>query len=238
MFARNRIQNIQEPTILKLVWNVRGKTRFIVGELENLKGEVILRYFPTSNDYNRAVEKGFEPLRGFMNPQKEYREGVMDYFMSRITSRDRDDFGLYLETLGFEPNMGDAISDFALLGYGEGRLPSDGFQVINSFEDAMPAFEFVTEVAATMHCDTNDISIDFKFEDPVELVREPDNRFDEFAIKVIINKCHLGYINRIQAKTICTLMDQGHVVSSQLYRKNGRASAPRYFIFVNVQQSN
>lgn len=49
------------------------------------------------------------------------------------------------------------------------------------------------------------------FVPPVELKleREPDNRFDAFAIKVIYDNQHIGYIEASQAMFIAPWMDQG-----------------------------
>ena len=234
MFADNRIKNLQESTVLTLAWNIRGKTRFSIGELERIGGEAVLRYFPESEDFKKAQEMGFEPLRGFSDPSREYREDVLDYFMSRITSRERDDFDLYLQTLGINPDNANQISDFALLGYGEARLPSDGFQVINSYENSIPPLQFVTEVAATAHCEVDITTLEINIDDEVIFERDFNNPVDSCAIRLISGENHIGFVNRIQAKTMCSWIDQGYTVSGNIFRKNGRPSEPRYFVFVQI----
>lgn len=44
---------------------------------------------------------------------------------------------------------------------------------------------------------------------PITLEREPDNQFDAYAIKVLIENFHIGYIERGQAAWISPLMDDG-----------------------------
>jgi hypothetical protein len=41
------------------------------------------------------------------------------------------------------------------------------------------------------------------------LIREPDNAFDAYAIKVMLEDLHLGYIERGQAAWISPLLDDG-----------------------------
>lgn len=44
---------------------------------------------------------------------------------------------------------------------------------------------------------------------PINLEREPDNQYDAYAIKVLIEDFHIGYIERGQAAWISPLMDEG-----------------------------
>lgn len=43
-----------------------------------------------------------------------------------------------------------------------------------------------------------------------DLVREPENPYDGFAIKVLYDDEHIGYIERKQAMFIAPWMDMGH----------------------------
>jgi len=65
------------------------------------------------------------------------------------------------------------------------------------------------------------------FTPPVELQleREPDNPYDEFAIKVLYLDQHIGYLERTQACFISPQIDSGHeysciVTDLELRRKN------------------
>lgn len=62
------------------------------------------------------------------------------------------------------------------------------------------------------------------FVPPVELQleREPDNRFDAFAIKVIFNNEHIGYIEASQAMYISPLIDQGQTCTCTVLRLEQR----------------
>lgn len=58
----------------------------------------------------------------------------------------------------------------------------------------------------------------------LELEREPDNQFDSFAVKVLYQSDHIGYIEASSACFLAPWMDEGHkyrcVVDSLVERKN------------------
>jgi hypothetical protein len=60
--------------------------------------------------------------------------------------------------------------------------------------------------------------------DTVRLEREPENQFDAYAIKVLVEDMHIGYIERGQAAWISPLIDDGDeataVVTGHEERKN------------------
>ena len=235
MFSRNRITHLQNPTRLCLAWGERGRKRYPVGELTCGEGDTVtLRYFPDTPEFDEAKERGFLPIPAFRDENRDHSVNVMDYFMSRITSRERGDFDLYLETLGIDPSDKGGISDFALLGYGEGRLPGDGYHVINPYDEATPPLEFVTEVADLAHGEFSDerISVGEK----VDLLPEPENEADENAVRMEIDGRKIGYVNRIQAPAVRRWMDQGCALSGSVFRTNGLPSGPRVFVFLEVSE--
>ncbi|MBL4748332.1 MAG: hypothetical protein JKY17_06070 [Magnetovibrio sp.] len=156
--------------------------------------------------------------------------------MSRITSRERSDFDLYLQTLGIPPERKGKISDFALLGYGEGRLPSDGYHVVNPYTEIEPPVEFVTEVAdLTVGAFTKRMD-DVMPGQEISLLCEPGNQHDKNAVRIDLNGEKLGYINRIQALSVTQWINNGHEVKGVIFRKNGLPSAPRVFAFLEVAE--
>ncbi len=235
MFADNRINHLQEPKRLCLAWNVPGMMRCVVGELVlEEDANVTLRYFPDSSDFKTAKEKGMDLLPAFPEPSLEYSSGVMEFFMSRITSRKRTDFDLYLKSLGIDPAQQEQISDFALLGYGEGRLPSDGFHVVNDYAETSPPVEFLTEAAGLSYGAYVDRIDEVTLNQTVRFDPEPDNAHDPNAVAIKLNDLKLGYINRIQAPAVGRWIEQGFNVQGTIFRKNGLSSAPRVFVFMEV----
>lgn len=235
LFADNRISHLQEPKRLCLAWNVAGMMRRVVGELElENDGNVTLRYFPDSSDFKTAEEKGMDLLPAFEEPTLEYSTSVLEFFMSRITSRKRTDFNLYLQSLGIDPAQQEQISDFALLGYGEGRLPSDGFHVVNDYAETSPPVEFLTEAAGLSYGAYVGRMEEVALNQTVRFDPEPDNEHAPNAVAIKLNDLKLGYINRIQAPAAGRWIEQGLNVQGTIFRKNGLPSAPRVFVFMEV----
>jgi hypothetical protein len=238
MFAQNKISHLQEPQRLSFVWRKQNTSRYVVGELVRQSDDnVTLRYFPDTEVFKAATDEGMQLLPAFGEPGLEYSSGVMELFMSRITSRKRSDFDLYLSTLGIEPSQKDEISDFTLLGYGEGRLPSDGFHVVNNYSETTPPVEFVAEVSSLNFCDYVDRMEDVEINQTVRLETEQDNDADPNAVAIYLNNLKLGYLNRVQAPAVGKWINQGLVVKGNIFRKNGLPSAPRVFVFLEVSAS-
>lgn len=51
----------------------------------------------------------------------------------------------------------------------------------------------------------------------VKLKREPDNKFDKYAIKVLFNKKHVGYVPKKISKYITESIKSGILKKTQLY---------------------
>jgi hypothetical protein len=58
--------------------------------------------------------------------------------------------------------------------------------------------------------------------EPVHLVREPGNEFDEHAVAVHWNGAHLGYIPREHNRVLATLLDQGVALGASLVKVRDR----------------
>lgn len=93
----------------------------------------------------------------------------------------------------------------------------------------MKAPEFFSEVVGMHFRERDGIpakAIVANFIPPVtlQLEREPDNRFDSFAVKVIYQNQHIGYIEASTACFLAPWLDEGHnyscIVDSLLERKN------------------
>ena len=59
---------------------------------------------------------------------------------------------------------------------------------------------------------------DLTIADPITLEREPDNPFDENAIKVFARGAHIGYIEREVASFLAYELDKAHVFTVKVDR--------------------
>lgn len=70
---------------------------------------------------------------------------------------------------------------------------------------------------------------------PIRLVREPDNGHDSYAIKIMLEDLHLGYVERAQAAWISPLIDEGQVATAifDRHEQKGRNLHPILTIQLN-----
>ena len=91
---------------------------------------------------------------------------------------------------------------------------NDNTIVITAFDEDILALESI--VAGTSYLNLSKTEREIALGQTVlSLVREPENKFDQFAVKVLFNGQKLGYIPRSKNQTIARLMDVG----KQFYAK-------------------
>lgn len=233
------IRHIIEPRKLYLVWQApEGKERLrrVVGQLFRENTQVLFQYLLHTPDFEAAKKNGFEGYVAFKTNDRVYSSGVLEVFMRRLPPRSRTDFGDYLRRLGLPPDA--ELSDFALLGYSEAKLPGDGFSIINSFEDCPDPCEFLTEIAGFRYYSgmTPDflakavgMSVSFK---PVD-----DNPYDEHAVQIYGGDTMVGYVNRIQAKSFRRWL-VSNKIEATIERINEKKERPQVNVFVSVNGSS
>lgn len=240
----NWIETINEPSRLILGWqapdHLKNRFRWAVGELTHDESRVIFRYFSDSEFSHHNQGKSESELLGLgyrgypaFNPKKEIHDtGVLEAFMRRTPPRSRSDFEEYLR--GFRVKSDTVISDFALLGLTEARLPSDGFSLIDALDCSVEKCELFLEVAGyRYYSDSGEFSAFVG--KMVDLEPEEKNPQDPNAVVIRAGGLTIGYINRLQASSFkCWLRHKR--VSGVLEKLNGSADKPRAFIFVRVSR--
>lgn len=227
------IRHIVEPKRLLLVWQPldsdKVRTRRIVGELINENGNVILRYLRNTRDFVEALDAGFRCFPAFPKTDRDYPEGVLETFILRLPPRSRLDFKNFLESIRIP--FGAQISDFALLGYSEARLPGDGFSIVNPFDDTPVPCEFISEIAGFRYY--MDSVVAHEIDTALRFEPEKDNPVDPNAIAVIANDNKIGYVNRVQLQAVSHWLSHNKV-NAFIERINGRPGLPRVYMFVEV----
>jgi hypothetical protein len=228
------IEHIREPERLVLAWQapdeIKNRTRFAVGELLRRGDDADLRYHSGTPDVLRAAELGYHGYPAFKLNVESHHQGVMAAFMRRLPPRGRGDFGTYLSSLRFLPSK--EISDFALLAATEAKLPSDGFSLVDTFDDLETPAEVMLEVSGYRHCQPDLTQADIGAS--VSFVPEPDNQFDANALMIVKGDKKLGYVNKLQAPQLLKRLNQ---LSGNVERLNGTPDKPRAFVFVEFKTS-
>ncbi|MCK5707550.1 MAG: HIRAN domain-containing protein [Candidatus Aureabacteria bacterium] len=233
----NLIQNIREPHRLLLCWQApegKDRTLFTVAELQKKNNEYLFRYLKNTRDFERATDLGFTIYPPFKINPELYNSGVLEAFMRRITPRTRNDFAEYLEEFRIPNNV--QIDDFTLLGYTGAKLPSDGFLVVNPFDDIEIPAEMLVELAGTRYIKTLNMKLIHK-DDEVVLIPEPTNGYDQDAIRCMVGSHKIGYIKKGQTTAFHRwLSDKSIVLTANIERINGNADRPIIYVFVKLRE--
>lgn len=235
----NIIRHIVEPTRLLLTWqssDEAARTRFAVGQIEKSR-EIVFRYFSeqefeTLNGRPLAYvrELGFSQYPAF-KPKSAVHVGVLDAFMRRLPPRKRADFDDYIRHFRIEAGL--SVSDFALLGLTEAKLPSDGFAIVDPLDDTSSRRELVVEAVGHRHyaatCDlTGAVG------EPVWFEPESNNPHDSNAVMVTARGQKIGYINRFQCLAFREWL-RGQRVTGSIDRIDREHGHPRVHVFVRVK---
>jgi HIRAN domain len=239
----NWIEHVAEPRRLFLAWqapdHVGDRFRWAVGMLETRGDVCTLRYFGEGPEF-RSLNQGraydellaceYQGHPAFSLKREVHDRGVMAAFMRRLPPRSRPDFDEYKRQ--FRPRSDFGLSDFALLGQTEAKLPSDGFSVVDPLDAQMDWCELMLEVAGHRYYARDALGIFIG--QPVEIKPEPDNLRDPNAVQVCADSRRIGYINRLQAPTFLSWLSENRV-TGVIERLNGNPERPRAFIFVRVR---
>ncbi|GES47134.1 hypothetical protein RsS62_63860 [Rhizobium dioscoreae] len=234
----NQIEHIVEPRRLLLTWQTlddsKTRTRFAVGELR-AGSRPSFTYF-SEDEFLRLNGKSLAEVRSigyaqypaFKPTKPHHTDGVLEAFLRRLPPRNRADFDKYISH--FRISGSADLSDFALLGITEAKLPADGFALVDPLDDTEAAREMMIEVAGHRHypCElTGAIG------EAVELTPEPENEWDPSAVMVFAQGKKVGYINKFQCAAFKKWIQESRV-GAVIERVNGTATHPRLYIFARV----
>ncbi len=220
-------------TKLWLIWKEpKERRRYIIGEL--LYDGSIYRFKYINPELNSAKEKGLDFFPGFNEIDKEYESttGLFSNIESRLPNISRPEYLEILNTYDLEPNA----SQIEILKKTKGRLLTDNFEFVPEFDKNKIEFE----IAGTRHTkDFKKYKKIFEINDNLILEREPENEFDENAIKVLCKKngkvYMLGYAPRFYSKELTKMLKNNIEYSAQIKYLNFETKLSDEDITVNVK---
>ncbi|KQY12714.1 HIRAN domain-containing protein [Rhizobium sp. Root482] len=234
------IEHIVEPNRLLLTWqapdSANNRTRFAVGQLEAGLAATF-RYFSEEeffsiNDTPLGIVRrlGFAQYPAFNPDRPIHNSGVLEAFSRRLPPRSRSDFADY--RAHFRLGLNVKVSDFALLGITEAKLPGDGFALVDPFDDRVQPREILLEVAGYRHYAKN-CSLENSIGEGVEFVAERDNAYDKNAVMINALSQKIGYVNKFQCSAFLTWMREGRI-TAVIERLNGEPGRPRAHVFARI----
>lgn len=225
------LHSIAEPNSLLVTWQPKsGGARFLVATISRQTDGYVFTYLTGSKDFELAKNAGFNGHPAFNQEVREHSNNVLDPFLRRLPPKSRGDFGRYLQQHCL-PNPFHA-SDFALLGYTGAKSPADGFILFPDFTDVHSSFDYLLEVAGTRYETALDLA-KINLDDPITLVPEDNNQFDENAIALYHPQGKIGYVNKVFCKLLRQLLP-ATPISASIAKKNGTAERPLLYLLLSV----
>ncbi len=190
---------------LWLIWkNPETRRRYKIGILNYENGKYSFKY--VNPELDDAIQNSFKCFPGFEDVNKEYVSGeLFPNIVTRLPNPSRPDYLDILNAYGLEGNS--TIMD--ILVATRGRLITDNYEFVLPFDEQKIEFD----IAGISHSkDIKKIIKDIIINDRLELEKEPNNKFDNNAIKIMINKngkkYHIGYVPRYYASDLSKLLDK------------------------------
>lgn len=235
------------PSELTLAWRApeseEDRKRWAVGVLSNRGNRPTFRYLEgeefsrvnlgrTRSELTALGYHGYPTFEPSKSEDGLFVDGVMEAFLRRLPPPHRSDFSKYLE---FYRYRGDALAPMSLLALTSARLPGDGFSLIDRLDPSTEACDLVLEVTGFRHRRPHPSLLHEGM--PLSLVAEPENPHDADAVRVDASGTTIGYVNRLQARTVSAWL-QTRVMSCWLVRRNGRPDSPVAFAFLRMRRSD
>ncbi|PWL73864.1 hypothetical protein DBY21_10015 [Candidatus Gastranaerophilales bacterium] len=198
------------------------RPRHIIGILQRDNNNYSFMY-SEKNVAIAAQEDDFTYYPAFNEINKVYTDNVLEIFKRRLLNpqrRDYDDFLNYWGAIGYKEDT------FSLLGLTGAKLLTDNFEFIAPHEEC-PA-RFNTDVSwlntkSKYVVDKIRQLTNKEIEERLSLKQEPENSYDDKAVKVLFEQELLGYLKSIHCENVFNAINKGKMVRTQVANiiKNG-----------------
>jgi hypothetical protein len=171
-----------------------GKRRHIVGVLKR-NATLGVRFAYIKSGIEAAKKDGFSPYTEFPDFSKEYTGGVLEVFGHRIMKSERSDISDFYDFWEIDTKFKD--DKFYLLAHTQGLNPTDNFEFLADYNPT-ENLRFLTDLASLSSLKLPAESV--KAGDVLTYKLEPDNKFDNKAVKVFKGNTEVGYIKKIHSR--------------------------------------
>ncbi|WDI30554.1 hypothetical protein PUV54_11360 [Hyphococcus flavus] len=228
------ITKICEPSKLILAWKPvdtrKSRRHFPVGIFERQRDKILFRWLSDTEDFSLALNEGFDVLFGNDRGNSSEPQRIFDVLSKRLPRRDRPDYEKYLAQFRINPDVN--ISTFAMLGYTEARLASDGYSIIDTLESASKGCQYFHEVVG-YHYYAKNLTGQI-LHSQVEFRHEPQNKYDPNAVGIFLRNQLCGYVNRLRAPMLNQIL-KNYTVTAYLESINGSKDKPVAHVFFELE---
>ncbi|WP_179381138.1 HIRAN domain-containing protein [Jannaschia marina] len=209
-----------------------GEHQYVVGELEQRPHRLGFHYL-REDLLAPAIAAGFEGYVGLPLHSTELDFLASKVLIRRLPPIGRSDFPELLRRFGLPTDQ--SYPDLTLLAYTGAKLSSDGFSICETFDGFEGAFSYVFDVSRTRSfLDFNELVIG----ETILFENEPTNEVSPNAVRLSREDWEaVGYINQLQAKTVCSWLQNG-IVNATVFRVNGRLHYPSLFVRADIETNS
>ncbi len=200
---------------IHLIWRPgKGSRRISVGTIKKSASEGV-RFQYNQEGIDEAKKLGFIHYEGFPDTDKIYAENVIEIFGQRLMRSERPDLQDFYNFWNIDQRKKD--DKFYMLAFTQGLLPTDNFEFLANF-NPVDDLSFVTEITNLSEAK---ITSDKVFiGDILRYELEPNNHYDNNAVKVFKGELYLGHIKLIHCKVFHKTSKQFDLIV-QGVEKNG-----------------
>ena len=200
---------------IHLIWRTgKGSRRISVGTIKKSASEGI-RFQYNQEGVDEAKALGFVHYEGFPDINKIYTENVIEIFGQRLMRSERPDLQDFYNFWNIDQCKKE--DKFYMLAFTQGLLPTDNFEFLANF-NPVDDLSFVTEITNLSEAQ---ITSDKVFiGDILRYELEPNNQYDNKAVKVFKGELYLGHIKLIHCKVFHKTSKQFDLIV-QGVEKNG-----------------
>lgn len=206
----------KEKDYVYVVWkNPETRQRFVIGQITKNGGYE----FSYTDEIRQAMKSGFSLLIAFPCLDTVYKNDLLfPAFSSRLPDRKRKDIDVILKKYGV-----DEFEEYELLKKSGARLPIDTLEFVdpilgNDYHGIKRHF-YLAGSRYYLNCggENCDKVDDGLCDYGIKLMKDPDNKNDPYAIKVLNCKEQLlGYIPRYYTKQVTDCLEKGYEVHCKL----------------------
>jgi hypothetical protein len=207
----------------------RSHSRLIVGVIKSTASETTFHYFKDGVD--KAKSMGFTCYPDFpkTNPSIIYDKNVMRILSQRINNPERTDIDEYYRFWEISEEI--KTSQFKLLAYTSGILPTDNFEFLAEFY-SIRGLRIVSELIGLS--DNPLENSELSEGDNLEWECEPKNKYDPKAVVLSKNRKKLGYVKLIHSHVFYMKGNYALKVSVKKIEHNGHINK----VFILIAQSD
>lgn len=192
-----------------------GDRRYLVGQLSRTASNAFeFRYDPMVVE--KASKDGFTCYTEFPEIDKVYTDNVLEVFAQRLTKAERPDIQEFYSFWDIAPQH--EQDRFYLLGHTQGLLPTDNFEFLADYKP-VPDLKFMTELAGLSKYQLPNDAL--KAGDILRYELEPQNQFDQEAVKIFRDQLEVGYIKKVHCRVFHKVDAESLSLSVKAVDKNG-----------------